>query len=163
VLIRGLKIAGMLMTNIRETSLRALEENEIKLGIDQQLVYEAIIKLGPTYDNRILEYLRQKEAQKSQSQRRKTLWEKSDITGRRNQLMRKCQIGNEGLIVNRGQYFGRVLVDNKWHFRSYQFWAVRNDSRPVPTGWYSNIEDVPGYKKPVNVCGCDARKKETLF
>jgi hypothetical protein len=135
-------------TNVRDTSLRALEESKVILGADQQEVFEALIELGPTYDNRILEYLRQKESIKSRDKRRPNLWEKSDITGRRNQLMRKCQIGNQGIVVDLGSYFCKTIIRNKLKIKKYRLWAIRYEQRPVPAGWYKNIEDVPGYKKP---------------
>jgi hypothetical protein len=38
-------------TNVRETSLKALEESGIALGKDQQAVYEVFLKFGPMSDN----------------------------------------------------------------------------------------------------------------
>jgi hypothetical protein len=148
--------------SIRDTSLAALEQSGDRLGRDQQIIFDAFCALGPMHDNRILEYLRQGEIKKNRDQRRKNPWETRDVTGRRNQLMKKCQIGNEGMIVDRGSFHGWC----NGMIKKYHFWAVRNDTRPVPAGWYSNIEDVPGYKKSSNGGGCEARKKimaETLF
>jgi hypothetical protein len=133
-------------TNVRETSLKALEENGIVLGKDQQVVYEVFLKFGPMSDNQMLEYLRGVENQRPAWQRHR--WEKSDITGRRNQLMGKNQIDNEGLIIDRGVFFGWVEIRGVKRIKSHHFWAPRYDMRPVPHGWYSNIKDVPGRRPP---------------
>jgi len=150
-------------TNVRDTSLRALKENGESLGIDQQLVFEAIIELGPTYDKRILEYLRQREAQKSRCNRRPKLWETSDVTGRRNELTKKCMIDNQGLVIDLGAYYGGDWAGNKFKIKKYHFWAARNDPTPVPAGWYKNIEEVPGYKAPKHRELVGAGFKTTLF
>lgn len=149
------------MSNLRDTSLRALDQSAEKLGADQQIILEVFIELGPTHDNRVLGYLRQGEIKKPRDQRRKNPWETRDVTGRRNQLMRKCQIDNEGLIVDRGAFFGWC----NGMIKKYHFWAVRYDIRPVPHGWYARIEDVPGYKKQNTEHGNQNTEKmaETLF
>lgn len=119
-----------MQTNVRQTSITALRENRIKLGHSQKEVYRAFLELGPTHDCRILEYLRQREKLKPK-RFKKHEWENSNICGRRNQLMRKNMIGNEGLIVDLGSYHGQWNGEKK----TYHFWAIRYDDRPVPSGW----------------------------
>jgi hypothetical protein len=58
--------------------------------------------------------------------------------------MRKCQIGNEGLIVDLGVFHGWVEIRGVKRIKAHHFWAARYESRPVPAGWHSNPEDVPG-------------------
>lgn len=149
------------MSNIRETSLKALQENGIVLGKDQQVVYEVFLRLGPMSDNQMIEYLRGVENQRPAGLRHK--WEKSDITGRRNQLMRKNKIGNDGLIVDLGVFYGWVTIQGVQRVKAHHFWAARYDSRKVPDGWYADIEKVPHYKPPRRQIEDKKLQKVTLF
>jgi hypothetical protein len=132
------------MSNIRDTSLKALKDNKISLGQDQQEVFEAICDLGPTIDVRIFEYLQQKENLKTRDKRH--TWRNSDVPARRNQLMKKMTGLGQGIVVDRGSYFGETLIRGRQTVKKYHFWSVWNDERPIPAGWYQREEDVPGYK-----------------
>lgn len=151
-----------MQTNVRDTSLKALKDNKIYLGADQQEVFEAICTLGPCDDARILEFLEQRELAKPPDRRHH--WRNSDIPARRNQLVRKKLLG-EGLVIDRGAYFGRVLIRNKYVIRQHHFWSVWNDARPVPENWHQRIEDVEGYKAAMVRHGSPQAKQlaTTLF
>ena len=151
-------------TNIRETSLKALEESGVYLGKDQQAVYEVFLKFGPMSDNQVLEYLRGMENLRPAGLRHR--WEKSDITGRRNQLMRKNQIGNEGLIVDVGVFYGWVEMRGVKRIKAHHFWAPRDDSRRPPSDWHARAEDVPGGRPRRKITDNRLQKAElktTLF
>lgn len=143
---------------VRGTSLVALEENKISLGHDQQIVYELLIEMGPMSDNQMLETLRFREMGKPRDLQHK--WEKSDITGRRNQLV------NKGAVQDLGAYFGWVDFPNgRRRIKKHHFWAVNYESKPIPFGWYETIEEVPGAKRK-NIANRTQNievKKETLF
>jgi hypothetical protein len=123
------------MTNVRDTSLKALRENKIKLGFSQKEVFRVILDFGPCHDHFILQFLRDKNAAIAKV-RKVHFWENSNICGRRNQLI------NKGIIIDRGSFYGW------WEGRivKYHFWSVWNDDRPIPEGWHERIEDVFGYK-----------------
>jgi hypothetical protein len=112
------------MKNVRETSIKALRENRIKLGHSQMEVFRAFLELGPMHDARIYEYLEQREKLKPRKLKRHK-WENSNICGRRNQLIGK------GVMVDLGSYRGIWNGERK----TYHLWAVWNDERPVPAGW----------------------------
>jgi len=117
---------------VRDTSLKAYEEAKTNLGEMQQLVFNAIETLGPCHDNRILEYLRQGEKLKPAKWSKRRQWEKSDITGRRNQLIAK------GVIRDMSKRFGFWYDEPKW----YHFWCLTNKTIE-PVGWYKSLDDMP--------------------
>lgn len=139
--------------SVRETSLAALSENKVALGRDQQVIYELLIEQGPMSDNMMLDLLRAREMGKPAGLQHK--WEKSDITGRRNQL---C---NKGLVDELGAFFGWVNIRGVNRIKKHIFWKSWNDNRPAPHGWYDSIEKVPGVK--LRVKSEKLKVKETLF
>lgn len=138
---------------VRDTSLAALEENKVSLGKDQQVIYELLIEQGPMSDNQMLETLRFREMGKARDLQHK--WEKSDITGRRNQLV------NKGVVQDLGAYFGWVDFPGGRRIKKHHFWAVNYERKPVPHGWYESLEQVPGVK--LKTKSEKLKIKETLF
>ncbi|NIP28979.1 MAG: hypothetical protein GWN55_16610 [Phycisphaerae bacterium] len=119
---------------VQETSKIALEK--LKESPVTQDIFKAILDIGPTHNNRILEYLIQKEKQKPRRERRK--WEISYITGRVHDLIHKhCLVRDIG--PHRGIWHGKS--------KTYHIWAVVGDERgtagwrPVPKG------DIPKPRK----------------
>ena len=107
--------------SVQETSKIAFEK--LKDSPTTQKIFEAILDLGPTHNNRILEYLNQKESYKPRLQRRK--WQINQITGRVHDL-----IHLHSLVRDLGPHKGR------WHSqpKTYHLWLVAGDERK-PAGW----------------------------
>ncbi len=133
-----------MQTNVRDTSLRALKEHRIKLGHDQKEVFRVFMEFGPLDDEGVLEILQAKELGKQQDRRH--TWRNSDMPARRGQLMKKEIVLLTGLIIDRGAYFGRVFIRNKWTIRQHHFWSLWNDRREIPEGWFVRFEDVSGHE-----------------
>jgi hypothetical protein len=106
---------------VRETSKLALEK--LKEAPTTQKIFEAILEIGPTHNNRILEFLIQKESFKPRPQRRK--WEINQVCGRVHDLIHMYS-----LVRDLGPHRGR------WHGspKTYHLWIVIGDDRK-PAGW----------------------------
>jgi len=104
--------------SVKDTSIIALEElRKTSMGKDQQAVFEALLEIGPTHDQKIMEYLNQQEQTKRREERR--LWTINNITGRRNQLIDKGIV--HGMGPYRVQWYGKE--------KTYHIWSLRYDSR----------------------------------
>jgi len=120
---------------VRETSKIALEK--LKEAPTTQKIFEAILEIGPTHNNRILEFLNQKESFKPRNQRRK--WQINEITGRVHDLIHKdCLVRDMG--PHRGRWHGKPKL--------YNFRIVAEEDRK-PAGWRPvPKEDLPKPTKP---------------
>lgn len=121
--------------SVQETSKIAFEK--LKDSPTTQKIFEVILDIGPTHNNRILEYLIQKEKLKPRQQRRK--WEINQITGRVHDL-----IHVHSLVRDLGPHKG------SWHRqpKTYHLWIVAGDVR-TPAGWRpAPKEDLPKPTKP---------------
>lgn len=127
---------------VRDTSLLAYKEILKRLEPDEQKVFEILLELGPTHDQRILEALNQKEQATLKPKRKKRTWTINSVTGRRNGLLGKGAVTD--LDTHRGY----------WHSakKTYHIWRVTGDKRE-PIGWTPvPKEDLPKpAKKPVEV------------
>ena len=106
---------------VRETSKIALEK--LKESPVTQKIFKAILEIGPTHNNRILEFLNQKESFKPRGQRR--YWQINQVCGRVHDL-----IHIYSLVRDLGPHRGR------WHGqpKTYHLWVVAGDDRE-PVGW----------------------------
>lgn len=106
---------------VRETSKIALEK--LKDKPITQKVFEAILDLGPTHNNRILEYLNQKESFKPRRVRR--YWQINQVCDRVNDLVNIFTV-----VKDMGPHKGN------WHGqpKTYHLWAVIGEDRK-PAGW----------------------------
>jgi hypothetical protein len=107
--------------SVQETSKIAFEK--LKDSPTTQKIFEAILDIGPTHNNRILEYLNQKESFKPRGQRRK--WQINQVCGRVHDL-----IHLHSVVRDLGPHKGR------WHGKpkTYHLWIVAGDVRK-PVGW----------------------------
>lgn len=106
---------------VRETSKITVEK--LKEKPKTQKVFEAILELGPTHNNRILEFLNQKESFKPRGQRR--YWQINQVCGRVHDLVNK-----DCVVRDLGPHKGR------WHGqpKTYHLWAVIGENQK-PAGW----------------------------
>ena len=107
----------------QDTSKKAFEDNSKTLGPKTQKIFDAMLEICPTHNNRILEYLNQKEMHKPRDQR--CFWQINQITGRVNDLVHKYQIIRD-LGPHRGLWHGQKKV--------YCIWAVIGENQ-IPAGW----------------------------
>lgn len=115
---------------VQETSKIALEK--LKDAPITQKVFEAILDIGPTHNNRILEYLIQKEKQRPHRERRK--WQINQICGRVHDLIHMHSLVRD-LGPHRGSWYGKA--------KTYHIWVVIGDSRQ-PVGWRPvSKKDIP--------------------
>lgn len=97
-----------------------------------QKIFEAILEIRPTHNNRILEFLNQKEYYKPRPQRRK--WEINQVCGRVHDLIHMYSLVRD-LGPHRGRWHGSPKI--------YHLWIVAGDERK-PAGWYPvPREDLP--------------------
>jgi len=143
---------------VRDTSIEAYcKEVKPRLEPDEQAVFEILYELGPCHDRRILEALNQKEAFKPRAIRRR--WEINAVTGRRNGLLNKNYLMGEGVVVDLGKFKGT------WNGRSktYHFWAIRGDRRPLPHGWWKVPEPNGQIGIRVRELGVFGEQREMAF
>lgn len=112
---------------VRDTSKEALEKIQQRLPRIAQRVFKAILEIGPTHNNRILEYLNQKEAATLKPKYLKRKWQINQICGRVNELVHTYCIV-EDLGPHRGTWYGEK--------KTYHLWRVIGDERR-PIGWIS--------------------------
>jgi len=114
---------------VRSTSKDALEIIRPNLPASMQPIYDCLDDLGPCHDNRILEYLQQKQKQKPSKDRKR--WRITGVNARRNDL------------INRGEVLCLGKFEGKWEGQSkkYLFHGLKIDSRPVPPGWVEIPDD----------------------
>ncbi|MHC4397775.1 MAG: hypothetical protein ACYS1A_19190 [Planctomycetota bacterium] len=110
---------------VLDTSKEALEKIRSKLPRITQQVFEAILDIGPTHNNRILEYLNQKEMATLRPGRQKRKWQINQITGRVNDLVHKHCI-----VEDLGPHKGTWYREDK----TYHLWRAVGDQRQ-PKGW----------------------------
>ena len=121
----------------QDTSKKAFEENWKSLGPKTQKIFDAMLDIGPTHNNRILEYLNQKELLKPRDQR--LFWQINQITGRVNDLVHKYQIVRD-LGAHRGMWHNKRKI--------YHIWLIIGDVRR-PVGWEPVLKnEQPKTKKP---------------
>lgn len=118
---------------VLDTSKEALEKIRSKLPRITQQVFAAILDIGPTHNNRILEYLNQKEMATLRPGHRKRKWQINQICGRVNDLVHTYCI-----VEDLGPHKGTWYRENK----TYHLWRVIGDERG-PIGW----TPVPGGEK----------------
>jgi len=114
----------------------AYEKIKEKLCGTTQQVFCAILDLGPTHNNRILEYLHQQESLKPRACRR--LWQINQVCGRVNDLVNK-----HAAVIDLGPHRGFWYGDEK----TYHLWRVRGDNRE-PAGWMKIERALPKPKRP---------------
>ena len=110
---------------VRDTSREALEKIQPKLPRITQRVFEVILEIGPTHNNRILEYLNQKEQATLKPKYLKRKWQINQVCGRVNELVHTYCIV-EDLGPHRGAWYGEK--------KTYHLWRVIKDERR-PIGW----------------------------
>lgn len=109
--------------SVQDTSKIALEKIRDKLPAITQKVFDVILDIGPTHNNRILEYLNQKESLKPRNQRR--YWQINQVCGRVNDLVHIYRIVRD-LRSHSGKWHGEP--------KKYHIWAVIGEDRK-PVGW----------------------------
>ena len=115
---------------VRETSKIALEK--LKESPVTHKIFKAILEIGPTHNNRILEFLNQKESYKPRRQRRK--WQINQVCGRVHDLVHIYSLVRD-LGTHGGRWHGQAKKDH--------LWIVAGDERK-PVGWRSvPKEDLP--------------------
>jgi hypothetical protein len=108
---------------VQDTSKKALDNTQKSLGNKQQIIFEALLEIGPSHNNRILEYLNQKESLKPRGQRK--FWQINQVCGRINELINEKQIVRD-LGPHRGFWHGQS--------KTYHIWAVIGENQN-PFGW----------------------------
>jgi len=110
---------------VRDTSRESLEKLQQKLPRITQRVFEALLDIGPTHNNRILEYLNQKEQATLKPRYLKRKWQINQVCGRVNELVHThCIV--EDLGAHKGNWHGEK--------KTYHLWRVIGDERR-PIGW----------------------------
>jgi len=110
---------------VRDTSKIALEKTQSKLPRITQQVFEMILELGPTHNNRILECLNQKEQSTLKPRYQKRKWQINQVCGRVNELVHiYCIV--EDLGPHKGTWYRKK--------KTYHLWRVIGDERE-PIGW----------------------------
>lgn len=135
-----------LIMAVQDTSRKALEKIRSELPRITQQVFEAILDLGPTHNNRILEYLNQKEmmTRKPRSQKRK--WQINQVCGRVNDLVKIYCI-----VEDLGPHKGTWYREKK----TYHLWRAIGDERK-PVGW------TPAAEKPARPAKTITERKAHL-
>lgn len=112
---------------VRDTSRESLEKIQQKLGRITQRIFKALLDIGPTHNNRILEYLNQKEQATLKPRYLKRKWQINQVCGRVNELVHTHRIV-EDLGPHKGNWHGEK--------KTYHLWRVIGDERR-PIGWIS--------------------------
>ena len=99
-------------------------------------ILEAIWELGPTHNNRILEYLNQKEKFKPRRQRR--TWQINQVCSRVNDLVNVYSV-----VADIGRHKGKWYGKNK----TYHIWRAVDDKRE-PDGWNRLPDKEQRQRKP---------------
>jgi len=131
---------------VRDTSREALEKIRLELPRITRQVFEAILNLGPTHNNRVLEYLNQKEQATLKPRYLKRKWQINQVCGRVNELVHTHRIV-EDLGPHKGTWHGEK--------KTYHLWRVIGDERK-PIGW------IPAPEKPAEHFRSHAEQREHL-
>ena len=107
----------------QDTSKISLERLRDDLPRITQKIFDAMLDIGPTHNNRILEWLNQKESLKPRTQRR--FWQINQVCGRVNDLVHIYSIVRD-LGPHRGKWYGKSKI--------YHIWKIIGDERE-PFGW----------------------------